>query len=276
MSNSGYYQKNKQENNKHNLIKNFLLSFLFFIMGASISSGIYWYINKRNMQAHNTKIEKLIGRLRSIEINKGATLYTLCANDTITTNSMMPGWVVHVYDKSKVENEAINDIGIFILDERRFPLNMHKFHNLKASRDPIYRMNSFYNAKIQGNHQLIISFTYPPAEKSTTFQKQALASVAKCRVILDLEDRKIIDKQFSITRKNSSDVHVTGTIELDKGLHSMELRISCEDRSSMGGDIIPTEPTEHIIVGIKTRSPLDTYPVTRRDTFWYRFLPRKQ
>lgn len=260
-----YYYKREHKGNNNRLIKTLLLSFLFFVLGVSLSGSIFWHISSRDKQTFNTKVEKLTERLQSVEVTQGATLNTVSTSDFAAGGSLIPGWVVHIYNKPKAKTDkSANDVGIFILDESTFPLNLHEFHNVKVSKDPIYRMNAFYNAKEQGKHQLNLTFNLP--EKSN-LQNQTLSSFSRCHVTLNLEDKQVIQKQFSISHADTNGIHINGTMELDKGLHPMELRMSCEDKSSIANN---NRPKEDILVSIRTRSPIDIHPVLRRDAFWYR------
>lgn len=221
----------------------------------------------RSTSANDHKLlalEKRVGMLEAVDASMvRAKGYSVVNQDDGT--QLLPGWVARVYDSSHPPRRNDADQGTFVIDETRFDLALHRYHDIRNVTEASYRMNALYPVHAAGFHQIGLDLEYDgPTD----------ADAPRCKVVLKINGHALVEQQVSFRTRGSHRSQLTGGVELPVGLHPAEARILCDYVPRKRNGLV--DQGSQVRVAISRRCPGEPHLTSNRKAFLHAVNVRRR
>ena len=202
------------------------------------------------------RFDAVQARLSDLEMTELAKIPTWSPSDPSIRNRIRPGWIARVYDANGGERGrfAKHDMGVFVLDETRFHLATHRYHDIDSPETASYKLNELFRVIDGGLHQgrLGVSFSGP-----------VNGNAPRCRISLRVGGEVLFEESLAFRQIGRERFRLVGEGRYDPGLYPPQACVVCE--------YVPSakEPAsgQHIELSWTHRAPGEQAFRARRDGF---------
>ncbi|MGB0722433.1 MAG: hypothetical protein ACPGU7_08560 [Gammaproteobacteria bacterium] len=168
---------------------------------------------------------------------------------------LQSGWVTRVYDGGDglLPAEDRDDVGVFVIDERRFHLGAHGYHGIEGAGPAAYRMNAFLSARKAGYHQVGLKLDY---------QGPVTTYAPHCDVRVALAGEELLRGRVNFAETQDHEAQLVGGTSLEAGLHPVEVTLGCAAGHAMVADAqtqaLYANLEQQVLIEVISRQPGET------------------